>query len=259
MFSKVEDISIFEKSLNDNPNPILIVSKENFDILYWNVAYRIFLMNYFKIAPDGLDNIKDYPNDLRMLFLDIVEKIKETSVYSYESELGDAVIKTQIVNSSAYFILFVDVTQVRKLLNNYKQKHEELKEVQKNKRALLLKNMKLWTLLSSRVIQILFGIIVFLGLVSSLIKDYYIGEYEKDRRRMGEFISEQNEIKLQMLETIKQANEINTRSLQIIELREREILAAVKDIRRSNQINQKNLERLIKRYGIKPLLYDEEK
>ena len=249
MYSKVKDIEIFERSLNDNPNPILLVSKENYDILYWNIAYRVFLMNYFKIAPDQLENIKDYPQDLYHMFLDIVEKIRDTQVYSYETELGEAVIKTQIVNSSAYFILFVDVTQVRKLLKGYKEKHEELRESEKSRRYLIMKNIKLWSILSSKIIQILFGIIVFLGIISSLIKDYYIGEYEKDRKAMAQFIAEQNEVKIEMLQAIKQANEINTRSLQILEIREREVLKTLKEIKEKSKTDQKKLEKKIEHYG----------
>jgi hypothetical protein len=249
MYSRVKDIEIFERSLNDNPNPILLVDKETYDVLYWNIAYRIFLLNYFKISPDNLENIKDYPRDLYNTFLDIVEKTRETQVYSYESEIGDVIIKTQIVNSAAYFILFVDVTQVRKLLKNYKEKNEELKELEKSRKYLLMKNIRLWSILSSRIIQILFGFIVFLGLISNLIKDYYIGEYEKDRKRMSEFIVEQNEVKIQMLEAIKQANELNNRTLQILEVREKEVLKTLREIRKNSETDKKQIIRDIKRYG----------
>lgn len=249
MYSRVEDISIFEISLNDNPNPILLVSKENFDILYWNISYRVFLMNYFKLAPDGLLNMRDYPQDLYNMFLKIVDKIKDTQVYSYETELGDAVIKTQIVNSSAYFILFVDVTQVRKLLKEYKEKHEELKEANRNRKYLIAKNIRLWTILSSKIIQIIFGFIVFLGIISSLIKDYYIGEYEKDRKLMSKFIAEQNQVKIEMLKAIKQANEINTRSLQILELKEQEVLKTLKEMKEASKDEERRLSNDIKKYG----------
>ncbi|MCS7316949.1 MAG: hypothetical protein NZZ41_01315 [Candidatus Dojkabacteria bacterium] len=236
MFSIIKDVVIFEDALNANPNPLLFISKENHDILYWNDSYKEFLERYFNITPLDKNNIKDYPEVIQNVFYDIVEKTKKQKIYTYEAELGESYIKTQVVCSKTFFIVFVDVTESRKLLKSYLDKNNKLEEMQKAKKQLLIKNLKLWSILSSRIIQILFGLIVFLGVVTSLIKDYYLGEYEKDRKILITYISQQNDIKSEFIKQMNKNNELTIKSLKQIEQKETEILELIKQLKKEKKI-----------------------
>lgn len=250
MYSIIKDIQIYEQGLNDNPNPIILIDLNNYDILFWNDSFKNFFYLIFDLEAEKYKNVEEYPQVIKDVFYKIIEELKDKKVYTFEGEIKNRFIKTQVVKSLSYFVVFIDTTQTRRLIKNYSLKIKELEEAKKEKKNLIYKNIRLWSVISSKVVQFSFAVIVFLGIITTIAKDYYLGRYEERERKFEQFMREQNEIKIQMLETITVISESNKKALEILIEREDRINKTLNKMDNDIQKNQKRSEYLIKKYGL---------
>lgn len=232
MYSIVKNIEIFEQGLNDNPNPIILIDLNTYDILYWNDSYKIFLETHFNLKAEDFHNVNEMNPEIKEMFHFLIERLKDKKIFLKETELNKRNIKIQIIRSLSYFVVFIDVTETKELLLAYKEKSEKLENARKNNIQLMKKNIKLWSIITSRLLQFTFVTAVFLGILTSLIKDYYLNKYQERERKFEEFMTEQNKIKIQMLESITIISENNKKALEILLKREEEVNKTLKQIKR---------------------------
>lgn len=216
MYSTIKKVSVYEDALNNTPHAMLMIDKNTKDVLFWNIAYRMFLLETFKINPDGLKNIKDYPEDIQDVFNQSVNDIKPDNHQSLEFKIGEAYIKAQIINTKVYFFIFFDITEDKKILNEHNARLKELTISETNRKKAIEKNIKLWTIFGTRIVQSSFSIIAVLGLITIIIKDQYYTNKDETNQQVIEVLSKDYNLKMKLLNTITENSELEIKKLDTL-------------------------------------------
>lgn len=209
-YSVIKDIHEFEVSLNDIKTPIILINKTDLTVLYWNEAYEYFIETYFNIKPRDYINANEYPTSIKDTLFKAVNILGNESIeLTTQIEVQDRIYKTIITNSINYFIVFVDITNNRKMMKELLDKTEQIQlKTQANKR-LLTKNIKLMSIAANYIFKIITVLTTIVVLSNLIYKDFILHNYETNEKIMLEFINNQNLIQSAIVDELRNVNEIN--------------------------------------------------